>query len=1024
MTRKKHPTNAEKAQELSKINDRQKVDNTVNKESETWPTPAATFPIVGIGASAGGLSAFEAFFSGMPVDSDPGMAFILIQHLAPDHKSLLTEIIQHCTRMPVIEVEDGMTVKPNCVYIIPPNCDMAFINGTLQLLAPSVHRGLRLPIDFFFRSLAQDQRERSIGIVLSGTGSDGTLGIRIIKGEGGMVMVQNPESTEFDAMPRNAIATGTVDFELPPAEMPAQLIAYAKQVYSKPYQTTALSKEKSENSLQKIFVLLRTQTGHDFSQYKLNTIHRRIERRLAVNQINTLDTYVKYLQQNPTEVHALFRDLLIGVTNFFRDSDAFLALEKEIIPLLFADKQPGSNIRVWVPGCSTGEEAYSIAMLLHEQIDALNASYTMQVFATDIDSQSIATARAGLYPSSIAIDISLERLTRFFKTEADGCSYRINKSIRDLVIFSEQNAIKDPPFSKLDLISCRNLLIYMGKGLQEKLLQLFHYALNPDGILFLGSSESVGELNDLFATLNRKAKLYQRKEDFRGNQRANLAQFSLLMNTNFARNSNKKTLPVKLPLRELTEQALLLQIAPAGALVNNLGDILYLHGRTGMYLEPTAGESGINNILKMAREGLRIGLTTSLYKAVNTREIVRCTGLRVKTNNHFAVIDLTIRPVTFTSPSPSDEPLYLIIMEEEKTDLAGQAGQAGQDGQDGQDDGDPRIEALEQALLAKEEHLLITNEELSTANEELKSTNEELQSNIEELQSTNEELETAKEELQSINEEMSTVNTEQQLKVIDLSRINNDMMNLIAGTGIGTVFVDLGMHVVRFTSAASEIINLILSDIGRPVSHIAYNLVNYYSLVTDIQEVLYTLIPKEADVQSLAGKWYTMRILPYRTLENIIEGAVITFVDITETVRTREALKNANKMLRLAVVVRDANDAITMQDLNGRILAWNPCAERMYGWSENEALQMNVRDRIPETLREDELAKVHQLSLAEIMEPYCTQRLTREGAIVEVWMTATALKNETGELYAIATTERTKEVITGLTNKQVDAQHD
>ncbi|MEI6269098.1 MAG: chemotaxis protein CheB [Methylococcaceae bacterium] len=1014
MTHKKQLTNEAKAQEPSKINVLQEANNAVNKESQSRTTSPSNFPIVGIGASAGGLAAFEAFFSGMPTDIDPDMAFILVQHLAPDHKSLLTELIQHCTRMPVIEVEDGMTVKPNCVYIIPPNCDMAFINGTLQLLEPTAHRGLRLPIDFFFRSLAQDQRERAIGIVLSGTGSDGALGVRVIKGEGGIVMAQKPESTEFDAMPRNAIATGTVDFELPPAEMPAQLIAYAKLAYDKSFQTTTVSKDKSENSLQKIFILVRAQTGHDFSQYKLNTINRRIERRMAVNQINMLDNYVKYLQQNPTEVHALFRDLLIGVTNFFRDPDSFLALKQEIIPLLFVDKQPGSSIRVWIPGCSTGEEAYSIAMLLQEQIDMLNTSYTVQIFATDIDSQSIATARAGLYPSSIAIDVSPDRLKHFFKTEADGSAYRINKNIRDMMIFSEQNVIKDPPFSKIDFISCRNLLIYMGKGLQEKLMQLFHYALNPDGIMFLGSSESIGDLNDLFVVLNRKAKLYQRKENFHGNQRANLARFSLLMDTNFARSTDKKTAPVKLPLRELTEQALLLQIAPAGALVNQLGDILYLHGRTGMYLEPTAGESGLNNILKMARDGLRIGLTTSLFKAVSTRNIVHCHGLRVKTNNHIAVINLTIKPIILNHPLPSDEPFYLVILEED----AGQAGQAGQAG------GDPRIEALEQAFLAKEEHLLTTNEELSTANEELKSTNEELQSNIEELQSTNEELETAKEELQSINEELSTVNTEQQLKVIDLSRINNDMINLMAGTGIGTVFVDLNMRVVRFTSAASEIINLILSDIGRPVSHIAYNLQNYYRLVTDIQEVLSTLIPKETDVQSLAGKWYTMRILPYRTLENIIDGAVITFVDITETMRTREALENANQMLRLAVVVRDANDAITMQDLNGRILAWNPGAVRMYGWSENEALQMNVRDRIPEALREDELAKVHQLSLAEIMKPYCTQRLTREGTILEVWMTATALRNETGEMYAIATNERTKEAMFNLINKPNNAQHD
>ena len=665
MTRKKQLTNAEKAQEVSKINDLEEADNSVTNESETGPAPATAFPIVGIGASAGGLAAFEAFFSGMPVDIDPGMAFILVQHLAPDHKSLLTELIQHSTRMPVVEVEDGMTVKPNCVYIIPPNRDMAFINGTLQLLEPFSQRGLRLPIDFFFRSLAQDQRERAIGIVLSGTGSDGTLGVRAIKGEGGMVMAQNPESTEFDSMPRNAIATGTVDFELPPAEMPAHLMAYAKHAYGRPYQTTIVSKEKSENSLQKIFVLVRAQTGHDFSQYKLNTIHRRIERRMAVNQIETIDAYVKYLQQSPSDVHALFRDLLIGVTNFFRDTDAFFALEKEIMPMLFANKLPADTIRVWVPGCSTGEEAYSIAILLQERIDELKANYTVQIFATDIDSQSIASARVGLYPTSISTDITPERLTRFFTIDADGSAYRIQKNIRDMIIFSEQNVIKDPPFSKLDLISCRNLLIYMGKELQEKLMLLFHYALNPSGILFLGNSESVGEMTDLFITLNRKAKLYQQKEDFHGNQRTNLARFSLLADKILIRNPDKHTTPVKLPLRELTEQALLLQIAPIGALVNDLGDILYLHGRTGMYLEPSSGESGLNNILKMAREGLRIGLTTSLYKAVSTQEVVRSTGLRVKSNSHFSYVNLTIRPVKFASIGPSNVPLYLVILEED-----------------------------------------------------------------------------------------------------------------------------------------------------------------------------------------------------------------------------------------------------------------------------------------------------------------------------------------------------------------------
>lgn len=556
------------------------------------------FPIVGIGASAGGLAAFEAFFSGMPADTDPGMAFVLVQHLAPDHKSILTDLIRRSTRMQVFEVEDGMQVAPNCAYIIPPGRDMAFLNGALQLLEPTEPHGRCLPIDFFFRSLAHDQRERAIGIVLSGNGSDGTLGGRAIKGEGGMVMAQNPESTEYDGMPRSAISTGLVDFELPPAEMPAQLIAYVTHAFGKPPRPVAPA-SKSENALKKIFVLLRAQTGHDFSQYKPSTIQRRIERRMAMHQIDNMDGYVRFIQQTPEEVEALFRDMLIGVTSFFRDPEAFNALEEQIIPRLFAARRENAVIRIWVPGCSTGEEAYSLAILLAERQEALKASFRVLIFATDIDSHAIATARAGIYPASIAADLTPERLARFFSSEPDDSAFRIQKSIRDMLVFSEQNVIRDPPFSKLDLVSCRNLLIYLGGDLQKKIIPLFHYALNPGGFLFLGTSETVGEFQDIFATLDRKLKLYQRKDDLFSAQRPGPGQFLPPMttpDTGFSLAAEKTTYPRKLPLRVLTEQALLQEIVQAGVLVNAQGEILYLHGRTGLYLEPTPGESGPNYI--------------------------------------------------------------------------------------------------------------------------------------------------------------------------------------------------------------------------------------------------------------------------------------------------------------------------------------------------------------------------------------------------------------------------------------------
>ena len=945
------------------------------------------------------------------------MAVVLVQHLSPDHESILSDLVQRYTRMSVFQVKDGMVVQPNCAYIIPPGYDMAFLNGSLQLLEPSEPHGQRLPIDFFFRSLALDQRERAIGVVLSGTGSDGTMGARVIKANGGIVMAQSISSAEFDGMPRSAIATGLVDYELPPAEMPVRLMGYAEKAFGKLPQNANFLASKFENALKKIFILLRGQTGHDFSLYKPSTIHRRIERRMAVHQIEEIDGYVQYLQQTPTEVEALFRDLLIGVTSFFRDPEAFQVLENQVIPKLFVNKPAGSVIRVWTAGCSTGEEAFSIAILLVERIEALKQSFTVQIFATDIDSQAIVVARAGLYPASIAADISPERLARFFTAEADGSAYRVHKGIRDLLVFSEQDVIKDPPFSKLDLITCRNLLIYMGADLQRKLIPLFHYSLKPEGWLFLGTSEGISDFDMLFTVLDRKAKLYQRKDDVHGAQRTALGRFLPPMSAvevSVVRGTASSGGPAQRSLREVTEQTLLSQIIAAGALVNAHGDILYLHGRTGMYLEMAPGEPGINNILKMAREGLRRELTTALHRAVGTKDTVIRTGLQVKTNGHFTTVNLTIRPVPIGPGATHDAPLYLVILQELVAEKAGNdrppfaVTHTSDVLPQGTltPDAEARIDSLRLELRSKEDYLQSIIEELESSTEELKSSSEEMQSVNEELQSTNEELETSKEELQSVNEELATVNTELQTKVADLSQANNDMNNLLAGTGIGTVFVDHQLRILRFTPAASAIINLISTDVGRPVAHIVSNLVGYTSLVTDVQSVLDTLVSKEVPVQTLDGKSYTMRIQPYRTQDNVIEGAVITFLDITEVVKTRVALVEANEMHRLAVVVRDAHDAITVKDLEGRILAWNPGAVRMYGWSEAEALRMSARDYIPPQYQNQEVEKLKQLSRAVILEPYRARRLTKSGKIVEVSMIATALMDETGRMYAIATTER------------------
>lgn len=984
---------------VEEINSVRETEQSANA-SAAPPKNERIFPIVGIGASAGGLAAFEAFFSGMPAIIDPGMAFVLVQHLAPDHKSLLTEIVSRYTHMQVFEVENGMIVKPNRVYVIPPKHDMALLNGALQLLEPSSNRGQRLPIDFFFHSLAQDQHERAICIVLSGTGSDGAGGLRAIKGEGGLVLAQNPESCEYDGMPGSAIATGLVDYILPPVEMPAQLISYVSHMFGKATDGSlhSMAKREKDEILDKIYGLLRSRTGHDFSQYKKNTIWRRIERRQAVHKISDLSDYLLFLQQTPGEVDALFNDLLIGVTSFFRDPEAFDVLATEVIPHLFADKLPGSVIRIWTCGCSTGEEAYSLAILIQEQMEALNLSFKVQLFATDIDSRAIEIARSGIYPSSIVNDVRPDRLTRFFAPEPDEKGFRINKNIRDMLIFSRHDVIGDPPFSRIDLISCRNLLIYVDGELQKRLIPLFHYSLNTNGILFLGTSESIGEFTNLFSTLNRQYKLYARKDSSIAGK-LHLGKFLPRPEGVVAQRDQKQAQgdEAKLAPRELSERILLQKHTPVAVLVSERGEIIYLHGRTGRFLEFASGDIGVN-ILKSAREGLRYDLTVALHKAAAESATVFRPGLRVKTNGDFTSVNLTVEPVATGKTEPA---LYLVVLEDVPT--AEEYSPVKMDTTTDQVNSltaDSRIALLTKELQAKEEYLHSANEELETSNEELKSANEEMQSLNEELQSTNEEMETSREELQSVNEELTTVNAELYTKVADLSRANNDMNNLLAGTGVGTVFVDHNLRIQRFTPAAAEVINLIQSDVGRPLGHVVSNLTGYNQMVEDVQDVLDTLSAKNIEVKTRSGIWFLMCIRPYRTLENDIDGAVITFTDISEQVKARDSLQ------RLAVLMKDGYDAITVQDLEGRILAWNPAAEKIYGWSEAEALAMNIRELIPAHLYEDHLKKVQALCRSSLLKPFGTQKIAKNGRVVEIFLTVTPLVNNSGQIYGIATTER------------------
>ena len=889
--------------EKQEKNEKKKQKDKTKKNADR--TNTASFPIVGIGASAGGLEAFKEFFSGMPEDNEPGMAFVLVQHLAPDHKSSLTDIVSNFTSMKVLEVKDGMKVEANTVYIIPPNYDMIFLDGALELKEPAAPRGHRMPIDVFFRSLASGQSEQAVCVILSGTGSDGTLGLRAIKGEGGMAMVQEPDTAKYEGMPGSAIATGLVDYELPPAEMPEKLIAYLSHAFGDLRRSTQ-SQEGEEKLLKKTFIALRNQTGHDFSQYKRSTIQRRIQHRMSVQQIETMDKYVKYLQQTPEEVESLFRDLLIGVTSFFRDSEAFKALEDKVIPSLLADKRESGILRLWVPACSTGEEAYSIAILIAECQDRHNQNLKVQIFATDIDSKAIVVARRGLFPASISEDVSQERLSKFFSTKEDGKVYRIQQRIREMVIFSEQNLIEDPPFSRLDLISCRNLLIYMQKDLQKKIISLFSYALNPGGYLFLGSSETLGDSHVHFSTLDNKLKLYQLKENIQSSQQEVEYDFLPPMTATDAGQppliTPAKEESVGRTLRELTEQKLLEDFSPVAVLVNSYGQLLYIHGHTGLYLELLPGLSGVNNILKMARDGLQSELTTALHKAVKDQKKVFCPNLHINSHNNITQANLTVCPIKNVPSSKYDEALYLVVLErisssKNESPILITEQSASEEEEKYGPESRKVIADLRRKLRAKEESLQNTVEELQTANEELKSSNEELQSVNEEMQSTNEELETSKEELQSLNEELKTVNAELEDKVDELTQTNNDMNNMLSGTGIGTLFVDLDLEIIRFTSTVTEFINLIDSDIGRPVGHIASNLKNYDSLSEDTQEVLDTLVPKEVEVQTNNGKWYMMRIQPYRTAENVIKGAVITFRDISERKRLEDELHEVKNLL-------------------------------------------------------------------------------------------------------------------------------
>ena len=840
------------------------------------------FLYVGIGASAGGLDALKKFLSNIPENS--GMAFIIVQHMDPTHKSGLVNILGNYTDLKVLEIVDGVKVESEHIYIIPPNKDLGILDGKLQLMEPIEPHGLRMPINYFFTSLAQDQGDKSVGIILSGFGTDGSIGLKSIKASGGVSIAQDPSTAGSEGMPTSAINTGLVDIILSPEEMPEKLLSYKKSS-SKILKKILTPEDRNIQALRKIFILIRNRTGHDFSQYKKSTVFRRVGRRMNLHQIDEISQYLRYLQENPDEVDLLFKEFLINVTNFFRDPEAFESLKKGALNDLILKKSDFETIRVWVPGCSTGEEVYSIAIIIRELLEETGKKLEVQIFGTDLDEVSIKTARSGSY-TGISTDISQERLNKYFYKKDNEIT--IKEDIRDMVVFANHNVIKDPPFTKLDLVSCRNLLIYLETEAQEKVLSKFNYSLKKDGILFLGPSESIGEFIDSFSVIDSKWKIYKRLKSndsvFDFTKTPNLPyklHSSQYWDSQFEVNDTK---PEKIGnLTLLAEKKLIDLYAPPSALINDRGEILFIHGRLGKYLEPSQGRARMN-IVEMANEELKLQLSSAIQNAISTNNEIVLENLKVDGDNN--TLKLVVKP--FKDPEFIN---VLLIVSFEESSVPKDKNQNKDEIYPISNCGD-RVNALENELNETKERLKITIEDMTTSNEELKSANEELQSMNEESQSTNEELETSKEELQSINEELTIVNSELQTKIDELSIINDDMTNLFNSTEIATIFVDNELKIRRFTDEATKIVKLIKSDVGRSLGDIVSS-INYPDLVDDILNVIEKVVYKEKEVNNNKGEWYKVRIMPYKTSKNIIDGATITFLDVSNMKNIQDKLQNA-----------------------------------------------------------------------------------------------------------------------------------
>jgi two-component system CheB/CheR fusion protein len=883
---------------------------------------ASDLVVAGVGASAGGLEAFSQLLQSLP--QDPGLAIVLVQHLAPLHDSALALLLSGRTNLPVVQATEGMQIERNHLYVIPPNVQMGIENGRLHLMPRPSDRSQYTPIDFFLHSLAESFQDRSIAVILSGTASDGTVGVREVKAVGGITIAQKPETAKYDGMPRAAIATGLVDLVVSPSEIAAELVRIASHPLRHAPSPAPEADEQEEEltgprreHLEQIFTMLRTLTGVDFRRYKRPTILRRLQRRMVLHKITRVEEYLTFLRENLGEVHALYQDILIHVTRFFREPDSFAAIATHVLPKIVAARRDGQLIRVWVSGCSTGEEAYSVAIVLVEFLGERLGTVPVQIFATDVSEAAIEHGRAGLYSESIVADVSSARLRRFF-TKVDG-GYRISKTVRDLCIFARQDLTRDPPFSKLDLIVCRNVLIYLGTELQKKLMGLFHYALKPTGFLLLGNAETVGPHTELFAVADKANRIYQKKlagvpeVHFRIDQ-SPAVPLQLRRGTALVREDFRT---VQAEANRLMQD----RYAPPGVIVDDNLRTIQFRGQTGTFLEPAPGDPTLN-VLKMAREGLLHELRSALQEARRTKAPARRKAVRVKTNGSWRMIDLEVLPL------PAEQPHFLVLFEDPtrgaERPRQRPAGRRREPMPRGR--ASAQVARLQQELASSREYMQSIIQELEAANEELQSANEEVLSANEELQSTNEELDTAKEELQSTNEELNTVNEELHGRNEELSRLNSDLMNLLGSVQIAIVIVASDLRIRRFTPMAEHVLNLIPGDVGRPIGHIKPN-IECPDLEDLIVQVVDTVTPYERNVRDGGGKWYSLRIRPYKNIENRIDGAVLALFELESDRPYEERLKQAQHYVE--TIVDTVRQPVAILDSTLRVKTANkPFCER------------------------------------------------------------------------------------------------